>query len=386
MRVLFFANRMPDLCGAFLHDVDLAIEFQKRGHSIMFLTIEKPKEGYEGGVWRGFRFMHYSAAGPILESSQLWVCPHAPCLPYVRKLNARGYNRPIAVTAHFDGHYEVLTMLASTKWVEMLMFINRTMEGHFRANVVPFPSSIVRTSVVRPLMQESKVRMDVQPQGEYITLVNANVNKGVHKFIELAKRLPSRKFLAVRPYYGELWVPPGPSNIEWVPFDDDIRTVLKRTRILLFPSKYESFGRIAVEAMYNGIPVIYSKPAPVVNVNAVGTTEGVEEWIVPAGIACSRDVPEEWIAAIESLDDPDAYAARQTQVKDHIQAMDIFSEGTRIANMMEEFQRQHPVQIVQPTVQTNPSARKDPAELAVPRPPQAAARIGFSSGRLRIQR
>jgi hypothetical protein len=385
MRVLFFANRMPDLCGAFLHDVDLAIELQKRGHSTMFLTIEKPKEGYEGGTWRGFRFMHYSAAGPILESSQLWICPHAPCLPYVRKLNARGYNRPIAVTAHFDGHYEVLTMLASNKWVEMLMFINRTMEGHFRANVVPFPSSIVQTSVVRPLMQESKVRMDVQPQGEYITLVNANVNKGVHQFIEIAKRMPSRKFLAVRPYYGELWVPPSPSNIEWVPFDDDIRTILKRTRILLFPSKYESFGRIAVEAMYNGIPVIYSKPGPVIKVNTVGSTEGVEEWIVPAGIGCMRDVPEEWVAAIESLDDPDAYSARQAQVKSHIQEMNIFSEGTRIANMVEEFQRQHPVQIVQQAA-PNLSVRKDPAELAVPRPPQAAARIGFSSGRLRIQR
>jgi hypothetical protein len=385
MRVLFFANRMPDLCGAFLHDVDLAIELQKRGHSTMFLTIEKPKEGYEGGTWRGFRFMHYSAAGPILESSQLWICPHAPCLPYVRKLNARGYNRPIAVTAHFDGHYEVLTMLASTKWVEMLMFINRSMEGHFRANVIPFPSSIVQTSVVRPLMQESKVRMDVQPEGEYITLVNANVNKGVHQFIEIAKRMPSRKFLAVRPYYGELWVPPSPSNIEWVPFDDDIRTILKRTRILLFPSKYESFGRIAVEAMYNAIPVIYSKPGPVIKVNTVGSTEGVEEWIVPAGIGCSRDVPEEWVSAIESLDDPDAYSARQAQVKSHIQEMNIFSEGTRIAKMMEDFQREHPVQIVQQAA-PNLSVRKDPAELAVPRPPQAAARIGFSSGRLRIQR
>jgi glycosyltransferase involved in cell wall biosynthesis len=385
MRVLFFANRMPDLCGAFLHDVDLAIEFQKRGHSMMFLTIEKPKEGYEGGTWRGFRFMHYSAAGPILESSQLWICPHAPCLPYVRKLNARGYNRPIAVTAHFDGHYEVISMVASTNWVEMLLFINRTMEGNFRTSVVPFPSSIVRTAVVRPLMQESNIRMDVQPEGDSITLVNANVNKGVHQFIEIAKRMPSRKFLAVRPYYGELWVPPSTPNIEWIPFDNDIRTILKRTRILLLPSKYESFGRIAVEAMYNGIPVIYSKPSTIKSTNSVGTTEGVEEWIVPAGIPCMRDVPEEWMAAIESLDDPDAYSARQAQVKNHIQEMNIFSEGTRIANMMEEFQRQHPVQIVQQTA-PNPSVRKDPAELAVPRPPPAVARIGFSSGRLRIQR
>ena len=29
MRLVFFAGRMPDLCGAFLHDIDLAIELEK---------------------------------------------------------------------------------------------------------------------------------------------------------------------------------------------------------------------------------------------------------------------------------------------------------------------------------------------------------------------
>jgi hypothetical protein len=372
------------LCGAFLHDVDLAIEFQKRGHSIMFLTIEKPKEGYEGGTWRGFRFMHYSAAGPILELSQLWVCPHAPCLPYVRKLNGRGYNRPIAVTAHFDGHYEVLTMLASNKWVEMLMFINRTMEGHFRANVVPFPSSIIRTSVVRPLMQESKVRMDVQPQGEYITLVNANVNKGVHQFIEIAKRLPSRKFLAVRPYYGELWVPPSPSNIEWVPFDDDIRTILKRTRILVMPSYYESFGRIAVEAMYNGIPVLYSKPLPNPK-QPSGTTEGLHAWISPAGVSCERENIDEWMSAITTLDDQDVYTARSLMSREHITKMNLFTEGARIAGLVEQFVRDNPVKIQTPQSKQEELSQQTPQQTAT-KIVQPVGRVGFSSGRLRIQR
>jgi glycosyltransferase involved in cell wall biosynthesis len=382
MKVLFFANRMPDLCGAFLHDVDLAIEFQKRGHSTMFLTIEKPKEGYNGGTWRGFRFMHYSAGGSFLDSSQLWVCPHHPCLPNVRRLNNRGYNRPIAVTAHFDGRYSVITDLASPNGREMFLFINHTMEGNFRKNVA-FPPSIVRTAVVRPLMQEDKIRMDTPPNGDAITLVNANVNKGVHQFIEIAKRMPNRKFLAVRPYYGELWVPPAPPNIEWVPFDDDIRNVLRRTRVLLFPSYYESFGRIAVEAMYNGIPVIYSKPATE-NVPPVGSTEGVEEWIVPAGIGCRREVADEWVSAIEALDDADTYAARRTLVKEHIQSMNIFSEADRIASLMEEFQRENPVFIAPPPVPV--AAVRQEAQPGVPRQPPALARIGFSSGRLRLQR
>ena len=381
MRVLFFANRMPDLCGAFLHDIDLAAELQKRGHSTAFLTIEKPKEGYDGGYWRGHRFAHYSAAGSMLDSSELWICPHSPCLPYVRKLNDRGYHRPIAVTAHFDGQYRVLNHLASNKWVEMLLFINNTMEAHFRKDINPFPSMIVRTGVVRPLMNEAKIKMDTPPDGDAITLVNANVNKGVHQLIEIAKRMPNRKFLAVKPYYGELWIPAAPQNIEWIPFDDDVRNILKRTRILLFPSNYESFGRIAVEAMYNGIPVIYSKPATD-NVGIVGSTEGVEEWIVPAGIGCKRDVPEEWTSAIEALDDPDTYAARRAQVKEHIQSMNIFAEANRIAGLMEEFQRENPV-VIRQSAPPPQSAPGTPASL---RQPPAVARIGFSNGRLRIQR
>ena len=384
MRVLFFANRMPDLCGAFLHDIDLATELQKRGHTTMFLTIEKPKEGVNGGIWEGFRFMHFTAGSSFLDTSELWICPHSPCLPYVRKINSRGYNRPIAVTAHFDGRYSVVTDLASTRWVEMFLFINHTMQGHFHKHVSQFPSSIVRTGVVRPLMQESKIRMETLPDGDAITLVNANVNKGVHQFIELAKRMPSRKFLGVRPYYGELWLPPAPSNIEWIPFDNDIRKILSRTRILLFPSYYESFGRIAVEAMYNGIPVIYSTPATE-NVGIVGSTEGVEEWIKPAGIGCRRDVAEEWMAAIESLDNTETYAAKRTEVIQHVKSMDIFSEANRIANMMEGFQKEHPI-AAERMSQPQAATKAEPGRPPVLRPPPETARIGFSSGRLRLQR
>jgi glycosyltransferase involved in cell wall biosynthesis len=195
--------------------------------------------------------------------------------------------------------------------------------------------------------------------------------------------MPNRKFLGVKPYYGELWLPPAPSNIEWIPFDDDIRNILKRTRILLFPSYYESFGRIAVEAMYNGIPVIYSKPATE-NVGIVGSTEGVEEWIIPAGIGCKRDVPEEWTDAIESLDNSETYSARQIVVREHVLSMNIFSEANRIANMMEVFQKENQVKFIQQT--TVVSSPAEPGKPAVLRPPPESVRIGFSSGRLRIQR
>ena len=338
MKVIFFANRMPDLCGAFLHDIDLGIELQKRGHQVVFLTIKVPTEGYQGGTYRGFRFMHYSAGSQFLDSSDIWLCPHAPVLPDVRRLNMKGYHRPIIATCHYDGNYLSISKNASPRWVEMLLFINKTMEPNYKKVV---PQSIVRTEVIRPIMHREKIVIPDEFHGEYITLVNANKNKGVDQFIEIAKRMPERKFLGILPYYGELQVPLAPPNVTWVPFDDDIRNILRKTRILLMPSYYESFGRIAIEAMINGIPVLYSKPI-VPSQYPGGSTEGVQEWIGDVGIACNRDSPEEWATAIESLDSPDSYEERSARSKQHIDSLDLFSEAPKIAAVVEDFSRQYP--------------------------------------------
>ena len=385
MKVIIFANKMPDLCGAFLHDVDLAIELQKRGHMVVFLTITRPTEGYNGGVYRGFRFMHYSAASSFLDSSDIWICPHSPCLPDVRKLNARGYDRPIIATCHYDGNYKVISANSKTSWSEMLLFINGIMEPNYRNNVVPWPSQIVKTDVVRPILHREKIVIDGPFSGNCITLVNANQNKGVNQFVAIAKAMPNRKFLAVLPYYGERRVPLGSPNIEWIPFDDDIRNVLKRTRILLVPSFAESFGRIAVEAMINGIPVIYTK-AVHASWPTIGT-EGMEDWIAPTGIACNRDNVEEWTRAIETLDDAETYSKVSEESKDHVERMNLFTEASRIAQMVETFSREHPVVIKTAAQQASQdSARPSESGRLVQPGLGRPAGVGFSSGRLRIQR
>jgi len=385
MKVLFFANRMPDLCGAFLHDIDLAIELQKRGHMIVFLTIKVPKEGYTGGEYRGFRFLHYTAASSFLDTSNVWICPHSPILPDVRKINSRGYFRPIIATCHFDGNYDAIRFNGKNDWSELLLFINSIMEVQYRKNITPWPSQIAQTETIRPLMHRNKIEILEPFYGDCITLVNANVNKGVQQFLDMARRLPDRKFLGVLPYYGERQVPPAPPNVEWVPFNDDIRAVLKRTRILLVPSYYESFGRIAVEAMLNRIPVIYSKPNPK-SVYPGGSTEGLDEWIQPAGIGCNRDTIDEWVSAIQSLDNENVYTDRAEQSRQHIEEMNIFTEATRIAGLVEQFSQRHPVVVRSETIQSSQPAK--PAEPGRVREPPAGRPAGvvFSNGRLRIQR
>jgi hypothetical protein len=385
MKVLFFANKMPDLCGAFLHDIDLGIELQKRGHQVVFLTIKVPKEGFNGGYYRGFRFMHYSAGSQFLDTSDIWICPHAPILPAVRKINSRSYQRPIVATCHYDGNYTAITGNGDPKTSEMLLFINGIMEPNYRKNISQWPSQIVRTEAIRPIMHLDKVKIGEPFRGDCITLVNANQNKGVKQFFDIARMMPDRKFLGVLPYYGELRVPQAPGNVEWTPFDDDIRTILKRTRILLVPSYYESFGRIAVEAMLNGIPVLYSKPTPA-SVYPGGSTEGLHEWIQPAGVACTRDNIEEWKSAIESLDDEESYTEKSEQSKDHIAEMNLFTEAAKISTLIESFSRQHPVVLRTSAPQSAQQPRQqEVAKIREPAPGRTLG-VGFSNGRLRLQR
>ena len=387
MRVLFFANKMPDLCGAFLHDIDLAIELQRRGHTVVFLTIRIPREGYNGGTYRGFRFLHYTAASTFLDTSDVWICPHAPVFPEVRKLNSKGYNRPIIATCHYDGNYNTIRHTGPAQWTEMICFINGIMEANYRKNITPWPSQIRRTETIRPLMHRDKIEILEPFRGDCITLVNANQNKGVHVFVDLAKKMPDRKFLGVLPYYGEKQLPPAPGNIEWVPFNDDVRAILKRTRILLVPSYYESFGRIAVEAMLNRIPVLYSKPLEK-SLYPGGSTEGLHEWIQPAGIACEREKTEEWIEAIQTLDDEETYTQRGEQSRQHIEDMNIFTEATRIAGLVEEFSRQNPVIIRVSQPQQSQAKKAEPGRVVLQQPPagRQVSGFGFSNGQLRILR
>lgn len=136
----------------------------------------------------------------------------------------------------------------------------------------------------------------VEPDKQgYITLVNLNENKGGKILPELAKLMPEYKFLGVRGGYDhqhmEMCIP----NLEYVGQHPDIRDLLRKTRILIMPSNYESWGLIAVEAMASGVPVI-ANPTP-----------GLESSLGPAGIWADRNDLDAWVKAIKSLDDKKRY-------------------------------------------------------------------------------
>ena len=144
---------------------------------------------------------------------------------------------------------------------------------------------------------------------DYITLINLNENKGGKIFEQIARALPKKRFLGVLGSYDEQIVPKY-ENVKIVPNSSNIKPIYGMTRILLMPSKYESWGRTATEAMANGIPVICSE------------ADGLKENCGYAGTYIkNRDNVQSWIEAITKLDDKKTYSElsrkSRKRAKDH---------------------------------------------------------------------
>ncbi|MFE4658383.1 glycosyltransferase family 4 protein [Streptomyces hydrogenans] len=220
---------------------------------------------------------------------------------------ARGYGVPFVVVCHntFELTWESVVSGSTTAVVVNSEWMQGVAEARFEA--APFRPG--RLLVVRPPVHPADYA--TRP-GSAITLINCTPTKGIGVLTELAARMGERQFLAVRGGYGEQQ-PPDLPNVSVVEHLDGHRMrdeVYGRTRILLMPSDYESWGRAGVEAMASGIPVI-AHPTP-----------GLRESLGPAGIFCDRDDIDAWIKAIEDLDDPAAYRAAARRARARSKALE----------------------------------------------------------------
>lgn len=192
--------------------------------------------------------------------------------------DCRRYGKPVVFIAHntFDypmvRHYHDVGVILNSKAALDICGYDQPCR---RRMVLPPPIDIDYYKV--PRGKEGK-----------ITLINLNENKGVGLFYQLAEMMPDLKFLGVRGGYHKQVIKDLP-NVEIVPHTPDIRTVYARTSILLMPSRYESWGRTATEAMASGIPVICHP------------TFGLKENCGDAGIYVDRSKPELWAAAISNV-------------------------------------------------------------------------------------
>lgn len=110
--------------------------------------------------------------------------------------------------------------------------------------------------VINPpvLLQPDAVR---SAEPAYVTAINLSHEKGGAVIDYVAQSRPDTAFLGVIGGHGQQHLPQ-PPNVDVRPSTGDMRGIYDATKVLLFPTKRESYGKVAAEAMQWGIPMVVS--------------------------------------------------------------------------------------------------------------------------------
>lgn len=120
--------------------------------------------------------------------------------------------------------------------------------------------------VVHPPIGDLPAKPKTLPQGDAYTLLSNLANKGVECVLGLAKHLPDQRFIIVRspaePTHGLADFDERAAslpNVEVKPrvAPERVHEYLAQTRILLVPSRYETYGMSTIEAAGYGIPTVH---------------------------------------------------------------------------------------------------------------------------------
>lgn len=270
-------------------------ELVRRGHDALVLARGAPAARELDGV-------HIAPAAGYKDAAGLWdpdlVVTHLDDTLDGFTLAAR-LRRPLVAIFHnhrqasIYRHSPANTALAV--WNSRWTFETATAERH-RAPAAG--ADLVLPPPVDPA--DYTITEDELVDPDVVTLINLQPEKGVYHAIRLAEQLPSRRFLFVVGGYGRQ-IRPALPNVEvvgplsWRQMRDE---VYERTRVLLMPSEYETYGRCAVEAAHAGIPTIAHPTGGLVE--ALGTHG--------AGIFAHRDQTAEWLRILGCLEDTEMYA------------------------------------------------------------------------------
>lgn len=116
----------------------------------------------------------------------------------------------------------------------------------------------------------------VTDAGDSVALINLTPDKGSDVFWDLAATNPHLPFLGVRGGYGTQDVR-ALDNVSVVDHGD-LADVWARTRILLVPSRHESYSMVAAEAATRGIPVIAADLPGIREAAGHGGTYVINTW------------------------------------------------------------------------------------------------------------
>ena len=253
---------------------------RNRGHNVIIFL-----ETYEVDEYDGFKIYKYDETSAFCKSSIVnadavffQMSDKAQNLSLIQLRKKKTY-----IFIHMMEQYNWLLQLRVSFPIVIVYNCNATQDAiltmYDNMRMIPF----VDTNKFKGLR-------DITLKKDVVCLINCNKNKGSFIFNDLALKMPDVQFLGVKGAYGEqdlLKAPP--PNLHYIDTQKDIRTVFKQIGILVMPSRLESWGRTAVEAMAAGVPVIHSEAA------------GLIESVGGAGILCIRNDMDAWENAIRKL-------------------------------------------------------------------------------------
>ena len=158
--------------------------------------------------------------------------------------------------------------------------------------------------------------------GDAVTLINLSPDKGGRLLWRLAARMPDVRFLAVRGGYGRQIVRRAP-NVEVIDPVQDMRTVWARTRVLLMPSRFETWGRTAIEAACSGIPTV------------ANPTDGLREALSDGGNWMHRGAIGGWEMAVRQLLDPAGWEEASGRALARVNELDPAADVARVVDAIE---------------------------------------------------
>ena len=302
MRILAWVHLYPpDHCaGAEMMLHEILLKLTARGHHCEVICDASSTED-----WQGIR-IHANPPDPraLIAEADIVITHLDRTRAVLRSVNS---TKPVVHLIHNDSQLrfhrvrprEAQLVVANSQWLKQ---------------AIRWPG---KTIVVPPPVDPA--RYETTP-GDAITLINLHGNKGPHVLFQLARIFPERAFIAVKGGYGHQELPESiPANVTVLNHTPDIVSVYRRTRILLMPSAYESWGRTGIEAAASGIPTI-ANPTP-----------GLLESLGKSGTFVPRDDIAGYVEAIRAFDNPKLYKAKS----DAARARSLELEPTKHIDLLE---------------------------------------------------
>ena len=283
MKIALFSDTyypIPD--GVSKHLVDYKEELEKRGHEVRVYTIFKDEKSNVFGLpsVKFPLYKEYRMAIPVYELYRD-LKRFKPEINHIHTpfvLGTMGYRFsrkngiPVLGTYHTD--FVNMDNTINFPFVKSLLNLGFQYNMHLYRKIdsVISPSEPmsrqlesfgVKSQVVHVGVNLKSFHNSQQKDDYYLFLGRLTYDKGITTVLETAKRMPDRKFKIagigpmrnlVEKYAGVL------KNVEYLGFvNEQVKVdLLSRARILILPSRAETFGVVYVEAMASGTPVIAS--------------------------------------------------------------------------------------------------------------------------------